>query len=97
MIHHDSMVFPLFLSNRIHITKLYKGRKSILGKRNPSSESTVVASFKYAGYQIAHMFWGYIIVALLLFVILTLLILLIIRPLVKGQINWLLKIILPLW
>ncbi|CAD5121691.1 DgyrCDS10178 [Dimorphilus gyrociliatus] len=94
---HILFCIHMAIAYKIHIAKLYKGRKNFMGKSLPSPDSTVVSAFKYAGYQIAYLFWGFTLVMILITVVLSIVILLFIRPLLKGHVNWLIKILLSLW
>eukprot|EP00118_Oscarella_pearsei_P013675 m.111180 g.111180 ORF g.111180 m.111180 type:complete len:465 (+) comp37419_c0_seq11:751-2145(+) len=65
-----SVVFLLRMmtSYRKEMKRLYKGDKSFLPANLPSPTSTVLATFKYSGYQIAYIFWGWFIIMLVLLI-----------------------------
>ncbi|XP_065837052.1 stimulated by retinoic acid gene 6 protein-like [Oscarella lobularis] len=66
-----SVVFLLRMmsSYRKDMKTLYKGDKSILPANLPSPTSSVLATFKYSGYQIAYIFWGWFIILLVLLIV----------------------------
>lgn len=86
---------------RGHIMRLRRGDRSWLPSSirtlNASPSSLVAASMKYAGFQVAYASWGYIMFAILIWIILSIVVSMLFYPLFHGQSSPLLRLLYNFW
>jgi len=86
---------------RGHIMRLRRGDRSWLPGSirtlSASPSSLVAASMKYAGFQVAYASWGYIMFAILIWIILSIVVSMLFYPLFHGQSSPLLRLLYNFW
>ncbi|XP_069078440.1 stimulated by retinoic acid gene 6 protein-like isoform X2 [Pleurodeles waltl] len=76
-------IFRIFACYRTQIKSLFKGEKKYMPLKRPPA--VLAASIRYAGYQIAYLLWGYLILRILYFLISLIIAFGIVVPIQDGQ------------
>ncbi|XP_078541079.1 stimulated by retinoic acid gene 6 protein-like isoform X2 [Lissotriton helveticus] len=76
-------IFRIFVCYRAQIKSLFKGEKKYMPIKRPPA--VLAASIRYAGYQIAYLLWGYLILRILYFLISIIIAFGIVVPIQDGQ------------
>ncbi|BFZ06158.1 hypothetical protein BsWGS_09197 [Bradybaena similaris] len=90
-------ILHMMTSFRKNLFDLYRGDfKNIPPASESSAPSLCVGSMKFAGFQVAYIFWGYIIVFLVLLIV-CLVLAAVIGLLIIGVSDWLVEKVLQIW
>ncbi|XP_070542768.1 stimulated by retinoic acid gene 6 protein-like isoform X2 [Ptychodera flava] len=94
---HYLFLILMLVSYRQHMLLLYRGKKSHFPRQKLTPASTLVYSWRYAGYQVAYLMWSWFLWHLVLWIACLVLLYAIIFPLMKGDTNILLDFIKSYW
>ncbi|XP_071487309.1 stimulated by retinoic acid gene 6 protein-like [Diadema antillarum] len=89
--------FIAFITYRRNTICLWRGDRSFCPNEHFKNTSLVVSSFKYSGFHIGFVLWGFILIQLVLWLLVFLITYLLVLPLVNGELNWVWVIIKNQW
>ncbi|XP_072167421.1 stimulated by retinoic acid gene 6 protein-like [Diadema setosum] len=89
--------FIAFHTYRKNTLSLWRGDKSFCPKEDFKNTTLVVSSFKYSGFHIGFVLWGFILLQLTLWLLVFLVIYYLVIPLIDREENWVWSVIKNQW